>query len=73
MAHVPADEDLLVRTHEADRPEPVAHTELRDHAPSDLGRAVDVVVRTRCRIVEDQFFGRAATEEHGHLVFEHAS
>ena len=73
VAHVAADEDLLVRTHEADRPEQVAHAELRDHATRDLGRAVDVVVRARRRIVEHQFFGSAATQEHGHLVLELAT
>ena len=68
MAEVAAEEHLALLLAEAQRAEHVAHAELGDHLPGDLGGAVDVVLRAGGGLAEDELLGRAAAEQHRQLV-----
>ena len=68
VRHVPAQERLAVAVAELARAQPLAHAVLGDHAAGDLGGLLDVVGRAGGRLVEDQFLGGAAAEQHGQLV-----
>src|SRR4051812_38694408 len=65
---VAAEEHLALRLAEPQRPELLAHPELRDHLPRDRGGAVDVVLRARGRVGEDELLRGATTEQHGEFV-----
>ncbi len=68
MRHLPAEERLTVAGAELPRAQALAHAVLDNHAARDGRRLLDVVGRARGRLVEDQFLGRPAAQQHRQLV-----
>ena len=68
VRHLAAQERLAVAGAELAGAEPLAHPVLGDHAAGDLAGLLDVVGRTGGGLVEDQFLGGPAAEQHGQLV-----
>ncbi len=70
LADLPAQEDQLVALAEGQRPETIAHPELRDHPASQVGRLLDVVRRARGGVAEDESLRGIAAEQTRDLVLE---
>ena len=70
LADLSAEEDQLVALPEGQRAELVAHAELGDHAPRQVGRLLDVVAGTGRGVAEDQPLGDVAAEQARDLVLE---
>src|SRR3954468_19861542 len=70
LADLAAKEDEFVALPEGQRAELVAHPELRDHAPCEVGRLLDVVGGTGRGVTEDHPLGDVATEQTRDLVLE---
>ena len=70
LADLPAEEHELVALPEGERPELVAHAELGDHAPGEVGRLLDVVAGAGGRVAEDQALRDVAAEQARDLVLE---
>ena len=68
VTHVAPEERARRAPAQPDRADAGAHAVLRDHRAGDRGGLLDVVGRTRRRVVEDQLLGDAAAEHVGQLV-----
>ena len=63
LAHLAAEERVLVGVAERDRADPVAHAPLGDHHPGEPGGLLEVVGGAGGQVVVDQPFGRPAAQE----------
>ena len=61
-------EHLMLRLAKHLRAQLLAHTQTRNHLARHLGRALQVVARTRRDVVAHELLGNAAAQEHGELV-----
>src|SRR5689334_632840 len=62
LADIAAQENHLLFASEGNRTESLAHPELGDHTPDDLGCTLDVVPRTGAHFAEYNRFRRVASE-----------
>ena len=65
LRHLPAEEDLLLPVAHRHHADPLAHAELRHHAPGDAGGPLDVVAGAGGDLLraEHQLLGHPAAEE----------
>ena len=60
LAHLAAEERMLLGVAEEDRADPLAHAPLGDHHPGQPGRLLEVVGDARLEVVEDEPLGGPA-------------
>ena len=64
LAHLAADERVLVRGAERDRADPLAHAPLRHHPPGEPGRLLQVHRGAGGLVVVDEALGGASAQQH---------
>ena len=70
LADLATEEDHLLALAEGERAELLAHAELGDHAPGQVGGLLDVVRGAGRGVAEDELLGGVAAEHAGDLVLE---